>query len=338
MRSCVGAQGIDLVLTRVQNAILARGFVTTRLLAAPQDLSSGALTLTVIPGRIRSIRFSEASDGRGTAWNAVPAKPGDILNIRDIEQTLENFKRVPTAEADIKIEEAKADVTSPSASTPTQSTQPSQPGLSDLVITYRQPFPFWAALFAEDSGTCATGKYQGGITFSYDNWLTLNNDLGGGEAGGRGTRGNTVHYCAPFGYWTVGATASANQFFQSVAGICQNYVYRGSSSNAGVKLSRLVCCDTSRKTTLSLKAFQRKSNNFIDNTEIEVQRRVVGGWELAAGHKEFIGQATLDGIIANPAGINVNGGGFINASSVTVPVPGTLGLRVFLTLSIWVCD
>lgn len=313
LQRCIGAQGINLVLTRVQNAILARGFVTTRVLAEPQDLSSGALTLTVIPGRIRSIRFSEASDGRGTAWNAVPAKPGDLLNIRDIEQALENFKRVPTAEADIRIEEAKAETASQLPNAPLG--QPGQPGLSDLVISYRQPVLFRAALFADDSGTRATGKYQGGVTVSLDNWLrlsdlfyfTLNNNLGGGEAAGRGTRGSAVHYSVPLGYWSLGATASTNQYFQTVAGINQNYVYRGSSSNAEVKLSRLVYRDASRKSTLFVKAFQRKSNNFIDDTEVAVQRRIVGGWELGAGHKEFIGQATLEGNLAYKRGTGAFG-------------------------------
>jgi hemolysin activation/secretion protein len=298
---CLGTGSIGIVIKRMQNAVIARGYVTTRILAEPQDLKTGILTLTLIPGRLRAVRFSEGSDARGNVWTALPAKPGDILNLRDIEQALENFKRVPTAEADIQIEEAKgAEV---------------QPGQSDLVISYKQTLPFRLSMFADDSGSKATGKYQGGITLSYDNALTLNDlfyvslntDLGGGEAGGRGTRGSTVHYSLPLGYWTLGATVSDNRYFQSVAGLNQDYVYRGTSSNAELKLSRLVYRDASRKTTVSAKAFQRRSNNFIDDTEVEVQRRVVGGWELGAGHKEFIGQATLEGNVAYKRGTGAFG-------------------------------
>ena len=101
LERCLGAEGVGIVIKRLQNAVIAGGYVTTRILAEPQDLQSGVLALTVIPGRIHAIRFAQGSGARGNAWNAVPAKPGDILNLRDIEQSLENFKRVPTAEADI---------------------------------------------------------------------------------------------------------------------------------------------------------------------------------------------------------------------------------------------
>lgn len=294
---CLGTKGINLVLQRAQDALVARGFVTTRVLAPPQDLSSGTLVLTVLPGRIRAIRFVEPVDPRATAWNAVPANPGDILNLRDIEQALENFKRVPSAEADIQI--APAD----------------QPGQSDLLITYKQGFPFRLALSADDSGTKGTGKYQSGVTLSYDNWWTLNDlfyvslnqDLGGGDTGPRGTQGTTLHYSVPLGYWALGTTFGRSSYYQTVAGASQDYTYRGTSNNAELKLARLMYRDASRKTTASLNAFARQSSNFIDDTEVQVQRRAVGGWELGLGHKEFVGPATLEGNLAYKRGIGAFG-------------------------------
>ncbi|MBB1225580.1 ShlB/FhaC/HecB family hemolysin secretion/activation protein, partial [Klebsiella pneumoniae] len=97
---CLGAGGVSGVMARVRHAVVARGFVTTRILAAPQDLRGGTLTLTVVPGRVRAIRFSPGTSRQATASNAVPVRRGDLLNLRDIEQALENFRRVPTVEAD----------------------------------------------------------------------------------------------------------------------------------------------------------------------------------------------------------------------------------------------
>ena len=289
---CLGAQGINLVLKRAQDALLARGFVTSRILAEPQDLKNGVLTLTVLPGRIRAVRFAPGGSAHGNAWNALAVAPGAVLNLRDIEQALENFKRVPTAEADIQIEPAEL------------------PGQSDLVISYKQALPFRLSLSADDGGSKSTGKYQGGVTLSVDNPLALNDllyvsvngDLGGGLDGERGTGGSTAHYSVPFGYWLIGATASNNRYRQSVAGLNQTYVYRGTSSNAEFKLSRLVYRDAVRKTTVALSAFRRTSNNYIDDTEIEVQQRKAGGWQVALNHREFIGQSTLDATLAYKRG------------------------------------
>jgi hemolysin activation/secretion protein len=299
LRRCIGPAGIDLLTQRVQDALVARGYTTTRVLLERQTLeTSHALTLTIIPGRIRAIRFAEPVSPRGNAWNAVPIKPGDILNLRDLEQAIENFRRVPSAQAEIVVEPVKE-----------------VPGLSDLVISYQQPRPFRLSLSADDSGTKATGKYQGSVTLSYDNWWTLNDlfyvtvnhDLGGGDAGERGTRGGVVHYSVPFDYWLLGVTASRSSYHQNVAGFSQTYVYSGTSDNAEVKLSRLIYRDTSRKTTVGLKGWQRKSQNFIDDLEIDVQRRVVGGWTLDINHKEFVSDAILEGNLAYKRGTGAFG-------------------------------
>jgi hemolysin activation/secretion protein len=58
---CLGTAGVNVVLARAQQAAIARGFVTTRVLAAPQDLSTGTLTLSLVPGRIAAIRTTPDS-------------------------------------------------------------------------------------------------------------------------------------------------------------------------------------------------------------------------------------------------------------------------------------
>ena len=61
---CLGTSGVNIVLARLQQAVIARGYVTTRVLAAPQDLSTATLTLTLIPGRIAAIRTTPDSSPR----------------------------------------------------------------------------------------------------------------------------------------------------------------------------------------------------------------------------------------------------------------------------------
>jgi hemolysin activation/secretion protein len=295
---CLGAAGINAVLMRVQNAIVAQGFITTRVLAGPQNLRSGELILTVLPGQVHAVRFAGTADPRGTKWNAMPMQRNDLLNLRDIEQGLENLKRVPTAEADIQIEPASLDAALDSLDQNT--------GQSDLVIQYRQASPFRLNLSVDDGGSSATGKYQAGATISYDNWWTLNDlfyfslngDLGGGAPEAYGTRSYTGHYSIPFGYWALAFTAGANRYFQKVAAASQTYVYSGRSETKELKLSRVLYRDALRKTTLSLRGMLRSSNNFIDDTEIGVQERRTAAWEIGIAHRVFLGDAMFNAGLA----------------------------------------
>jgi len=280
---CLGAAGINVIMQRVQDAIIARGYVTTRVLAEAQDLRSGILTLTVLPGRIRHIRFTPDSDSRANAWNAMPAAPGDLLNLRDIEQGLENFKRAPTAEADIQIVPGDA------------------PGESDLLIAWQQAFPLRLTLSANNGGSQSTGKELGSVTVSGDHLLTLNDlfyasanrDIGQSR-GRRGTQGHSFHYSLPWDYWLLGITNNENRYHQTVAGLNQSYLYSGRSENYEVKLSRILHRDGSGKTSASLRGYLNKSANYIDDTEIEVQRRRMVGWEIGLQHRAFIAEASLD--------------------------------------------
>lgn len=287
---CLGTRGVNLVLARVESAIVARGYTTTRVLAQPQDLSTGKLVLTVIPGRIRQIRFAADADPRGTVFNALPAKEGDLLNLRDIEQGLENFKRVPTATADIQI-------------TPSEDAG-AQAGDSDVVIQYQQAFPFRLSTSLDDGGSRATGKYQAGMTLSYDNWWTLNDlfyvslNRSLGHYGDEGSNAYTLHYSLPFGYWMFGATLSGNRYHQTVAGAFENFVYSGRSETTELKLSRLFHRDASSKSTVFVKGLLRTAYNAIDDTEIGAQQRRTTAWELGVNHRHFIGDVIAEGTLA----------------------------------------
>src|SRR5450830_578239 len=297
---CLGTEGINTVLVRMQNALILRGYTTSQIRATTQNLKTGELVLTVLPGHVRHIRFAADSSPRGTAWNALPIKEGDILSLRDIEQGLENFKRVPTAEADIQL--------IPAATA-------EQAGDSDLLIRYQQRFPFRVNVALDDGGAKASGKYQTSATLSYDNWWTLNDlfyaswNRSLGPYGSRGANSYTLHYSVPAGYWMLGATLSGSRYHQQVAGDDADHpiIYSGQSENTELKLSRLIYRDDVRKTTLSLKGLLRHSRNLIDDTEVGPQRHQTSAWEAGINHREFIGNTSIDANLAYRGALNKQG-------------------------------
>ncbi|AMW79373.1 hypothetical protein AMD27_11005 [Acinetobacter sp. TGL-Y2] len=285
---CIGVQGLNQALDLVQNSIISHGYVTTRMLLPQQNIASGVVRLQVIAGKVDQIQFVQGTSKRAHKFNALPVNSGDILNIRDIEQGLENFKRVPTVEADFKIKPSE---------------QHSEPGYSNLELVWQQSKPYRIHLGVDDAGSDSTGKYQGTATLSLDHLFTANDlfygsynhDLGGGDSGERGTDGYYLSYSIPFGYWLFNTSYSKSDYNQTVAGASESYEYSGKSKLIGADLSRVLYRDAKRKTTATVGGWYRESQNYINDTEIEVQRRKTAGWKASLDHTEYFANTTLSG-------------------------------------------
>lgn len=279
---CLGAKGINLLMSTLQNRLVDHGYVTTRVLAPSQDLTSGILRLVIIPGVVRHVRLTPDSDDYIRLYSSFPAHEGYLLDLRDIEQGLENMQRLPGVQADMEIVPGE------------------QPGESDILITRKQD-KYWRLGFSlDDSGTRSTGRYLGGITFSLDNPFSLSDLLYVSAThnfphyGGKGSKNYTGHYSVPFGYWQFSVTASDYDYHQTIAGDVEDYQYSGESQNLGVQLSRVLHRNGAQKTVLTYDIQARRSRNYINDTEIQVQRRQTAAWRIGLQHRHYISQATLD--------------------------------------------
>lgn len=306
---CLGARGIAALLARLQQALVARGFVTSRVLAGPQNLRTGTLTLTLVPGRVRAIRLAPGSSPRAALDPAFPLRPGDLLNLRDIEQGLENLRRLPSAAAEIDIVPADPATGAPVASvgsgstsnTSTNTNNAPSPGDSDLVVHWQQSRLFRGSLTLDDAGSRSQGRLQGTLDLALDNpfrlndlmQLSLQHDLDQ-RPDRHGLRGQGLQYSLSWGRALASLSANRQRFYQQVVGSSQAYVYSGESESAEISLRHLLRRDAASKTLGSLALWRRASRQFIDDTEVEVQRRRTAGWTLGVDHRQFIGRATLD--------------------------------------------
>jgi hemolysin activation/secretion protein len=293
---CIGREGIELILRRLSAKIIAQGYVTTRVGLPEQNLAGGTLRFELIPGRIRAIRFTDpALDG---SWrSALPVRSGDLLNLRDIEQGLEQFKRVPSQDANIDIAPGDA------------------PGESDLVITLTRTKPWRLAFTADDSGSAANGRRQGSASLALDNPLQLNDLLSvslssdlWNDPHTRGTDGHSVSYSVPWGDWTFQFADSAWYYRQTIQGINQTFLSSGESQSQELRIQRLLRRDRVSKTSLTFRTSVRTQRSAIDHVELQVQRRRTAAAELALQHRQYFGDAQLDVTFAHRRGLGWFGG------------------------------
>lgn len=74
---------------------------------------------------------------------------------------------------------------------------------------------------------------------------------------------------------------------QTVAGANGDYQYSGKSKNVDFQMSRVLHRSGSQKTTLSADVLAREQRNFINDTEIAVQRRQTAAWKLGLQHRHY---------------------------------------------------
>jgi len=284
---CLGIQGIEVVIARMQQSLVERGLITSRVTVREQNLSKGSLTVTFIPGTVHALRLDDAASAKTSILAAIPVSLGGLLQLRDIEQGLENLKRIPSADANIEI--------APSAA------ENAPEGSSDLIIKYRKSRPVRLQASMDNAGLQATGKYLGTLIAFWDNPLSLNDLLYVGvtsdieNAKGKGTRTTIAHYSIPYGYWNIGLSASRNQFHQTIAGDQSHFRYGGTENQTEIRVSRTVFRNATARSGVGLRLFRRDSSAYLDDTAIEVQRRITAGYELSAVHQHsFQNNATLN--------------------------------------------
>ncbi|NUA26639.1 ShlB/FhaC/HecB family hemolysin secretion/activation protein [Cupriavidus basilensis] len=280
--ACVGKDGVNLLAKGISQVILSRGYVTSRVLLPEQDLSTGTLRLALVPGVIGQLRFAEP-DLWGTWRSAFPARPGDLLNLRDLEQGLEQMKRVTSQDVDMQI-------------VPT-----SAPGQSDVVIAVKRAKPWTVVASMDNSGTRATGKLQGNLSLGIDNPLGLNDlfnlgyvqDLGFGDRQ-HGTHGWNGFYSVPWGYWTATLSAYSNTYYQHIAGVNQTFVSSGNSQTVDAKLHRVLRRSQNDVFGVQFRLSRRFGQSFIEDTEIVQQRRNNTIVEVGITDRHYFGAAQLD--------------------------------------------
>lgn len=268
---CLGLNGIGLLLNRLNDALIGQGYLTTQTMMAGHDAVSGMLRIRVIPGRVG--RYLWADGGQSTSqFNLALPKPGEALNIYRLEQALDNLQEINGATARLEILPSLAD------------------GESDIRIYYTSPPPLRATFRLDNSGSKQTGKFQSLLGLDFNNPGRLNDqlrifwmrDAGNSDPGPRGTRGYFVQYSLPFRDWKLTLAQSEGRHRKTEKGWTTDYLYHGRVFSQELALDRVLSRGQSQITSAKVKLYRQHTKNFINDTEVQVQRRRVAGWEAHA--------------------------------------------------------
>lgn len=281
---CLSADDINTLLGDLNRWYQERGWTTTRVYATEQDLRDGALELRVIPGRIEGYRAPDSNrDPQSRFAAAFPGQPGDYLNLRDLEQGLENLNRLPSQEAKFKLYPGK------------------EPGTSDVVIELVVKPAWRVTSMLDNSGTKAMGVWRSNTELAVDNLLGRNDQLAigynrnldGGKLDAK-FEGLTLNYFIPQGKHLVGFSASTYESVFTLPGINQDYGMRTRSTKAGLSYDYLIARSQGSKQSLIAGLDFTRQTSHIGDIEIESQYRRLSVLYLGAKGKHYVGNQIYD--------------------------------------------
>ena len=101
---CLSLAGITNLLRAITNAYIEQGYITSRAFADPTQEEAGVLRIMVIEGRVEDIIFNEGDrDMYYRGYMSFPSIKGKVLNLRDIEQGIDQMNRLPSGNATIEL-------------------------------------------------------------------------------------------------------------------------------------------------------------------------------------------------------------------------------------------
>lgn len=272
-------------ITNIRNAfqrkLLDKGYVTSQVYIPEQNLNAGTLQFMVMPGRVEDIRYS-ASSAHGPWRTAFSVRSGDILNIRDVEQGLEQMKRVSSQSVIMKLLPGTA------------------VGTSIIELSIKQDKPVHGSISFDNSGLESTGVYQGSFTTSFDQvfrandtfTMSLSGDLSG-SGSIKGTRAASLNYVIPHGKDTFSLSFSKSRYHQTIQSNPYDFTYSGKSTTMKAKWNHVWSRTQREKRAFDISISTRHNHRFINDMEMPVQALRTTSMEFGVSNRKYIGNATL---------------------------------------------
>ncbi|MHA4965091.1 ShlB/FhaC/HecB family hemolysin secretion/activation protein [Pseudomonas extremorientalis] len=280
---CLGVAQLNELLKVITDYYIAKGRVTSRAYLPQQDLSSGHLQVLVVEGKLEGLKGAQGSTvtDRELAM-AFPGKVGEALNLREVEQLVDQLSRLPSRQAQMEL------------------TPGSQIGGSEVLVKNTPQKPWRASLSRNNDGQKSTGEQQWGAGLEWDSPLGLADQLilrGGHDAISdhqKTSKNSMLYYNVPWGWWNFSYTYSESDY--RTPGDLDGYKYKqtGDSQNHQLRAERVVHRDDVSKTSVNVGLTHLRTNNYFNDERLDVSSNRLSEFQVGINHGRRIGSAFVN--------------------------------------------
>ena len=296
VNQCLSLTDIDNLLRDINNLYFDKGYVTTRAYLSEQAIQDGRLKINIVKGIVDKITYNAESDSsKRKLITALPGILGEIFNIRDIEQGLDQINRLPSNNATVALLPGK------------------EVGTSEVVVSNTVDKQYRIQAGMDNSGTASTGEVQRKLNLGIDDLFKINDiwslSLASDNIDEEKTRSRSVaaSLSIPFGYWTLYANSDYFQYNSPIQSLNTEFITSGESFTNSLNLNRVIHRNKHSKTSLDGKLTLKKTVNFIQGNRIDTASRSLTLMTLGLNHSRRIGNGLFTSNIRYVRGLNILG-------------------------------
>jgi hemolysin activation/secretion protein len=285
---CVSLAAVETALRHITDRYVGDGYLTSRAFVGPQDLKDGALTITVIEGRVADVRAAPGRHyGAGEIGAAFPLHRSSIFNLRAVEQGVDQLARLQKGDPGIDVEPGEL------------------PGTSTILVK-RGPLSSWIrpALDVSNDGAAATGRLLETASLDVDSPLGIADSwslyASRGGSGGRqiGNHAYGGFASLPRGWWTLALSGGAFGYHSVLHGHGLSFATRGRSWNGTASLDRMLHRNARTKLSADVGLSIIDTANYIRGIQLRtgsyriVAGRIGGRWQRRLGESLLVTDAS----------------------------------------------
>lgn len=297
---CLTLNEINNLLRDITNVYIERGWVTARAFVNPDGREPGVLAVMVVEGKIEKIVVNDGDKNsyyRGRM--AFPGLEGRPLNLRDIEQGLDQMNRLPSSDATMEL----------------------TPGdeLGGVVVRVTdKPERTWRVGAGFDNlGQYGTGQYQYSLSFEKDNFMGLGDqwavywsedapfveEIFQSKPNIGHNQSLSAFGSVPYGYWTFSFDFSRSAYDTTIFGMNTDYSSSGTTQTTGIRAERVIHRDSDSKTAMAVALTNRDVDNYIEDARLVLSSYKQNTVGVSLSHNRRLWSGVLGGEVEYVRGV-----------------------------------
>ena len=262
LNKCLYVEDIEKLLGEVLKAYIDRGHIAVRPYVQAQDLNEGRLEILIVEGKVERIILKDGDKKSVNLTTAFPFVQGKPLNLRDVEQGLDQINRLQSNRATMEISPGE------------------EAGASVVTITNTPSIPLSISGTFDNLGGLSTGRHQGGVTVGLDNPLRMNDYLSYTHRNAlfedwqfHDSESDSLYYSLPFGYYGVQLFYSQSSYRTPMKTSTRTLVARGTNESFRGELDWVAYRDQDQKLTTLVAINTKNSRNYLNDEFLRISSR-----------------------------------------------------------------